>query len=180
MADLSKLTVGGQEYNFKDAQAREDIAALESKKVWLGITTTALTDGATTNPIEIEGEEVTAVSGDWCAYGQKEFVFNGTAWQELGDLSDLGDLAHKDSASGTYTPQGTIGAQTVTVTPQTTSVEGIATVGTLPSFTVSGETLTLDAGTLPTKATAVQVMTGASASVDTATFTGTQATIEVE
>ncbi len=180
MANLSKITVGGTEYDIKDAQARADIQALENKKVWLGITTTALTDGATTNPIVIDGEDVTAESGDWCAYGQKEFVFNGTAWQELGDLSDLGDLAHKDSASGTYTPQGTIGAQNVTITPQTASVEGMDSVGTLPSLTVSGETLIWNAGTLPTKASAVSVMTGASASVDQAVFTGTQATIEVE
>lgn len=181
MADISKMTLpDGSEYNFKDAQARADISALENKKVWLGITTTALTDGDTTNPIVINGENVTAVAGDWCAYGDKEFVFNGSAWQELGDLSDLGDLAHKDSASGTYTPAGTINAQNATVTPTTASIEGMATVGTLPSLSVSGETLVWNAGTLPTKASAVNAMTGASVTVDQATFTGTQATIEVE
>lgn len=180
MADLSKITVDGTQYDIKDAQARADISALARKKVWLGITTTALEDGDTTNPIVIDGDDVTAESGDWCAYGQKEFVFNGTAWQELGDLSDLGDLAHKDSASGSYTPTGSINAQNVTITPQTASVEGMASVGTLPSLTVSGETLIWNAGSLPTKASAITVMTNASATVDPATFTGTPATINVE
>lgn len=51
-----------------------------------GVTTTPLTDGSTTNPVEIDGEEVTAETGDFVAYNGAEFIWNGTAWQELGDL----------------------------------------------------------------------------------------------
>ena len=56
---------------------------------WAGITTTALTDGATTNPITVDGESYTAVAGDTVSYESKEFVFSGTIWQEFGDLSGI-------------------------------------------------------------------------------------------
>ena len=51
-----------------------------------GVTTTPLTDGSTTNPVEIDGEEVTVATGDFVAYNGAEFIWNGTSWQELGDL----------------------------------------------------------------------------------------------
>ena len=53
-----------------------------------GSTSTALTDGATTNPITIDGSSYTAVMGDMVIYGNKEFLFDGTSWHEMGDLSD--------------------------------------------------------------------------------------------
>lgn len=56
---------------------------------WAGITTTALTDGATTNPITVDGESYTAVAGDTVSYESKEFIFSGTIWQEFGDLSGI-------------------------------------------------------------------------------------------
>ena len=49
-----------------------------------GTTTTALTDGSTTNPITINGEEYTAVFGDIVVYSSSEFIFDGTAWSEFG------------------------------------------------------------------------------------------------
>ena len=48
-----------------------------------GSTTTALTDGATTNPITIDGSSYTAVMGDMVIYGNKEFLFDGTRWHEM-------------------------------------------------------------------------------------------------
>ena len=53
-----------------------------------GSTTTALTDGATTNPITIDGSSYTAVMGDMVIHSNKEFLFDGTSWHEMGDLSD--------------------------------------------------------------------------------------------
>ena len=133
-------------YKFKDADAREAIAALESYTDYLGVTTTELSDGASTNPITINGESVTAKTGNITNYGSKEFIFNGSVWQEFGDLTGLGDLAFKDSASGDYTPAGTI-----TNTPTTATVNSITNAGTLP--TVDPETTTVqsvtDVGTLP-------------------------------
>ena len=69
--------------------AEDAISALEQFDTYLGITTTELTDGSTINPIVIAGESVTAVAGNIVIYGSKEFIFNGTRWQEFGDLSQL-------------------------------------------------------------------------------------------
>ena len=184
MADLKRIKLpSGTTYNLVDQGARDLIAAIEGGTAWRGITTTALTDGDTTNPITIGGESVTVKTGDMVSYGSKEFIFNGTAWQELGDLSMLGTLAYKNSATGSYTPAGSVAAPTVTVTPTTDTVSPIDSVGTLPSFTatVENETLTLgwSAGTLPTKGTDVTVMTGASATASAPAFTGTAGNVEV-
>lgn len=59
-------------------------------------TTTALTDGATTNPITVDGESVTVESGDFAIYNTQEFIFDGTQWNLLGDRVGLGDLAYMD------------------------------------------------------------------------------------
>ena len=185
MADIKRIELpSGTTYNIVDQGARDLIAAMEGGTSWLGVTTTHLTDGATTNPIIINGESVTAKTGSMCAYQSKEFVFNGTAWQEFGDLSTLGDLAYKDSATGSYTPAGSVAAPTVTITPTTSDIAPMTDAGTLPAFTatVTNETLTIgwNAGTLPTKGSDVTVMTGASATASAPAFTGTAATIEVE
>lgn len=129
MADISKITLpSGSTYDLKDQGARDLIDDLSGYTAFLGVTTTPLTDGATTNPITINSESVTAVAGNIATYGSAEFIFNGTAWQEFGDLSGLGDLAFKDSASGTVAVPKTY---TTTVTPSTTSkyVAGSTTGG---------------------------------------------------
>ncbi len=172
-------TVTNVEYTIKDAEARELIEDIGHALYWIGVTTTALTDGATTNPITVNSESVTANLGGMASYDGSEFVWNGSAWQELGK-NNFGALAFKSSASATYTPAGSVAITQGTDT--TASVTGIASVGTLPDsyFTVSGETATFvfDAGTLPTAdAAATTVITARGA--DTAAFTGTEATITV-
>jgi len=52
-----------------------------------GITTTAMTDGRTTAAITINGESYTPVNGDVVLYDGKEYVWTGTAWEQLGDES---------------------------------------------------------------------------------------------
>lgn len=100
MPDISKITLpSGNTYDIKDAVARDAIAALEGGSYFLGVTTTALTDQATTNPITVGGQSVTAKNGNIVVYGNAEFVFNGTKWFEFGDLSTLGTLAYKDTVS---------------------------------------------------------------------------------
>ena len=184
---LSKLTlpvnvegtVTNVEYTIKDAEARELIEALGHALYWIGVTTDALTDGATTNPITVNGESVTAKLGGMASYSGSEFVWNGSAWQELGK-NNFGALAFKSSASGSYTPAGTVNVTQGNDT--TASVTPFGTAGSLPDayFTVSGETATFNwsAGTLPTAGTAVDVVTAAGAV--TAAFVGTAATITVE
>lgn len=109
MAEISQIKLpNGTTYDIKDANARDRISALEAFTTYLGVTTTALTDGATTNPITINSQSVTAEKGNIVLYGNKEFIFDGTHWNEFGDLSALGDLAYKNTASASYKPAGTV------------------------------------------------------------------------
>lgn len=186
MPDISQITLPtGTTYDIKDAIAR---AAASGGIQLKGITTTALTDEATTNPITIDSSSYTAKANDAVFYGKKEFVFDGTKWHEFGDMSGLGSLAKKDSASGNFTPQGSVSAPTISVKTagSTASVTGISSVGslpTMPTYTVANEVLTITAGSqgsLPTKATAVTVKTGdAVYQASQPTFTGTQGTVSV-
>lgn len=189
--ELSQITLpSGTTYNLKDSKARSDIEdlrrAISGGLTFLGETTTELEDGSTTNPITINGQSVTATAGAIVIYGNKEFLFDGTAWVEMGDLSLLGALAYKNSASGSFTPSGSVSAPTIGISAagSTTTVNSITDVGTLPAFgaTVSGEVLTLSwsAGTLPTKGSDTTVKTGdASYSASQPSFTGTAGTVNV-
>lgn len=138
---------------------------------FIGKTTTVLTDGSTTNPIIVNGKSVTAKNGDIALYDKQEFIFDGTYWNAFGDMSGLGNLAYKNSASGSFTPAGS-----VAVTETTDTVTGMASAGTLPTWTYNAETmnLTYNAGTLPTADTTKSVVTGA-----TAAFIGTAGTVDV-
>lgn len=177
---ISQVQIGENTYDIKDAEARQLISNLEAYTDYLGVTTTALTDGATTNPITINGENVTAKKGNIVNYGSKEYIFNGTAWNEFGDLSALGDLAYEDSAEGSYTPAGTVSGTAVSYSPTSAAVNSITAVGTLPSLSVSGEVLSLNPGTLPTKGEDVNVLTAlGEPTVTDPSFVGTAATITV-
>lgn len=122
MADISKITLpNGSVYNIKDAYARQEIeniqTAISGGVMFMGETTTALTDGETTSTIVINGSNVTAVKGYLVVSDSKEFVYDGTKWIELGDLSLIGDLGWKDTASTEYTPTGTVSKPTFTGSP---------------------------------------------------------------
>ena len=172
-------TVTNVEYTIKDAGARQLIEEIGHALYWIGVTTDALTDGATTNPITVNGESVTAKLGGMASYSGSEFVWNGSAWQEMGK-NNFGALAFKSSASGSYTPAGQVDVTQAADT--TASVTPFGSAGSLPDayFTVSGETATFNfsAGSLPTAGTDVDVVTAAGAV--SATFSGTAATITVE
>ena len=165
-----------------------------------GKTTTALYDGATTNPITISGSSYTAESGDLVLLdlasasvsvtyatntqyaihtyikndalyyitnaaisseentsftaiegkldqitSEPEFLFDGTNWALLGSISEgLGELAFKDSASGTYTKPTGSGSVTIKTYSQTqkklvrTTITG--TNGTVNASEVTGGT----------------------------------------
>lgn len=149
MADISKITLpSGTTYDIKDAIAR---AAIAGGMAFLGITTTALTDGSSTTPIVINGEDVDAVNGGIAIYGTKEFIYTTTdnKWHEFGDTSGLKALAYKDSASGSYTPAGTVsqpvftgGEASVTVTVDSDANGNYTPAGTVSQPTFSGNSLT--------------------------------------
>lgn len=146
MPDISQIKLpSGSVYDIKDQGARDLIEALESSTGFLGVTTTAISEGATTNPITIGGKSVTAKIGNIVTYGSKEFVFNyDNEWQEFGDLSSLGALAFKDSASGSYKPEGTVSQPTFTGSESSVTVTATAnTSGNYqPAGTVSQPTFT--------------------------------------
>lgn len=152
MADISKITLpSGTTYDIKDATAR---AAIGGAIIIRGTTTTALTDGATTNPITIDNESYTAIANDAVFYGNKEFVFDGTKWHEFGDMTGLGALATKDSASGSYTPAGTIAVNAASGSGTSYTPEGSVSAPTI-SVSSAGSTATIHNPTKATVATAV-------------------------
>lgn len=169
MADISKITLpSGTTYNLKDQAARDLIGDLSSYTKFLGVTTTALTDGATTNPITINGDSVTAENGNIATYGSAEFIFNGTSWQSFGDLSGLGDLAFKDSASGS----GTVAVPktyTTTVTPKAKDVSVTGT--TTGSVSVTKSTVTVSKATSGTATYTPQGTNGSSSVSGSCTVT---------
>ena len=186
MADIAQITLpSGTTYDIKDTVARQ---AASGGMVLRGRTTTPLEDKSTTNPIQINGSSYTAVNQDCVLYGDKEFVFDGTYWNELGDMSGLGDMAMADTASASYTPAGSVSAPTISVDSAgstgtfATELQTAAPSATAPSnpityYDVTNEVLSfyqIGYGTGSAK-------TGdASYEASAPTFTGTAATITVE
>ena len=130
MADISQIKLpNGNVYNIKDSVARE---AMSSFSKYIGKTTTALVDGSTTNPITINGVEVTATRGNITIYGQSEFIWNGDSWDKFGDLDidDLGDFAFADTGTVTVTPSGHNDASSVTFATSGKTANAITGIGT--------------------------------------------------
>lgn len=158
MPDIYQITLpSGSTYTIKDAQARSDIANLKTSVTgamhYKGITTTTITDGSTTATLTIDSKSVTFGAddaGSVVIYGQLEFVWNGTAWQELGSSGSLKALAFKDSASGKFTPAGNV-TVTVASTSNKTAAVNVASSGTVtytPGGNVSTPTFTGTAATI--------------------------------
>lgn len=186
---FSTLTLpSGGTYEFKDNVARRLIQeltnAMSGAVHYVGTTTTVLSDGATTKPVMVEGASYTQKAGDVVDYGSMEYIWNEVSgvWREFGSTGSLKALAFKDSATGSFTPAGTVNV-TPSVTMSKTSVKPIASVGTLPElvFTVTGENLAISwsAGALPTAGADVSVATDVASATATASFTGTPGTVTV-
>lgn len=206
---ISTITaVNGVTYGLKDSDARNDIeeikTAITGGVTFQGTTSTELTDGSTVSVIVINSKSVTAAKGYLVVYGGKEFVYDGEKWIEMGDLSLIGSLGWKNSATGNYTPAGNVsitkGNGTSNYTPEgsvsapeinvktagsTAIVNSITNVGTSPSLTMTYNSSTenlsfaFDQGTLPTKGADQTVKTGDAAYEASApTFTGTGAELK--
>lgn len=194
MAEISKITLpSGTTYDLKDANARERIAALESFTTYLGVTTTELENGDTTNPIKINGQNVTAQSGNIVLYGNKEFIFDGTHWNEFGDLSSLGTLAYKNSATGSITPAGSVSQPTFTGTATESTgtykpkgsisvSTGTGTANYTPSGSVSqptfsGNSMTSTGNFTPSGSVAISTGSGTANYTPAGNCTGTNVTL---
>lgn len=199
MADISVIKLpSGSSYNIKDAWARQAIEGLGNPTHFLGQSTTAITDGGTETPT-ISGSTVTPHAGDIVVYSNGEFIWSGSAWVELGDLSGLGALAYKDSASGKVTATGTVSKPTftgsssnvtITATDNTSgnyqpkgSISGIAWTGasmtSTGTFTPAGSVSFTNGNKTATVSAAAsgEATYTPAGSVSKPTFSGTAATI---
>ena len=66
----------------------EAVGALTNAVEYLGVTTTQITDGSTDPDVVIDGDTVTAVSGDKVIYNNITFIYNGDIWQEVNFNAD--------------------------------------------------------------------------------------------
>ena len=184
MADISVIKLpSGSSYNIKDAWARQAIEGLGNPTHFLGASSTAITDGGTQKPT-IGGDEVTPHGGDIVVYNNGEFIWSGSAWVELGDLSGLGSLAYKNSASGSVTATGTVSKPTftgsssnVTITTADNTNGNYQPKGTVSKPTFSGTEATISSSATYTPAGSVSLTktnkttTVSAASSGTTTYT---------
>ena len=194
MADISVIKLpSGSEYNIKDAWARQAIEGLGNPTHFLGASSTTITDGGTEKPT-INNAEVTPNAGDIVVYSNGEFIWSGTVWIELGDLSGLGALAYKDSASGSVKPTGTVSKPTftgssssVTITATDNTSGNYQPKGTVSQPTFSGSATTSTGKFTPAGSvsqpsftgTGVRLVTGNISTADSASFTGTEGEVSV-
>lgn len=190
-------TPDGQTHYMRDVEARAAITAIEARvdlaeedvetlKVavkggthFIGKCLTALSDRCTTNPVRViaDGQEktVTGKAGDFTVCEKQvgsgtvgmEYLFDGTRWTELGSTGTLGLLAYKDSASGSFTPQGSVSAPHINVSRTKSAVRQLAV-----SVDIETETLTFEESSL-------NVIVGVAATADAPVFSGQQGTVTV-
>ena len=164
---ISQFTMpDGNIVELKDKVAREAVAGGTH---FLGVTSTAVEDGSSQTKVTIGEDEVDVANGDIIVKGNKEFIYaeSDLKWHELGDVTNLGSLALKNSASGLYTPAGTVSQPTfsgavmsytpagsvskpdITVTPTTANIKefdgaGSVTAGSAAACTLPTLTFTPD------------------------------------
>lgn len=172
MAEISKITLpSGTTYDIKDATARSQIEALTGGDavVFIGVSTTALTDGGNETPT-VGGETKTPATGQLFFYGTQEFIYGAdNKWHALGSLDALGDLAYKNSASDTYTPAGTVSQPTftgsssdVTITSTSNASGNYQPAGSVSAPTISVATAgATDTIHNPTKVTVAKTVVSA-------------------
>ena len=173
MADISKITLpSGTTYNIKDETARQmasagvsftistDAASTPKDVTWTKSGTTitgTLVASATTSGVFYMGPTTTQGGKD--IYSEYVTVKNGStfSWEKIGttdiDLSNLGDLAYKDSASGNYTPAGTVSQPTFSGNNMT------STGSFTPDGTVSKPTFTGTEGNVSVSGTPAGTIT---------------------
>lgn len=80
------LNVGEKSYNGSESiTIKAKDLGLESALKYHGTTTSNIVDDATTKPIVIDGKNHNQENGCVVFYGKKEFVWNGSKWEEFGN-----------------------------------------------------------------------------------------------
>lgn len=156
MKNPYKLTMGSKTY---DGSSNVTLTAadlgLSGAMRFIGSTSTEITDGGTQTPT-INNSSVALANlqaGNVVLYGAKEFVWNGSSWELLGDEGSYSIKGHTHTAS--YTPAGTV---------------------TTPTFTGTSATSGAPSGTT-TVASSTHTHNYTPAGTVGATFTGTQGTV---
>lgn len=158
-----------QDANGKITVTKKNLS-LPSILKFIGTTTTALTDGATTNPITISGKSVTVVSGNVVILSgtDQEFLWTGSAWEEFGNGSGHSIKGHIHTV--THKPAGTV--DKTSITP----------AGTVSQPTFSGSAVNSGENTGTNFSAAPgghKHSVTAAGTVSQPTFTGTEATITI-
>lgn len=123
-----------------------EIAALKSAVTggvhFIGISTTAITDGGTEAPT-IDNAAKTPTKGDVVIYDTKEYIWTGSLWKELGDQGRLATLETKVNSLDYSDPDYAAGK----VVTKVTQTDGKITVthDTLSSANVTHDDTTVDA-----------------------------------
>lgn len=111
---------------------------------FIGTTSTALTDGDTKTTTLVAASTGSLskttgfIAGDLVINNKKEFVWTGSSWALFGDLSSLGSLAYKNSASATLPSSSHSHSFTGSSHTHTATVSGGGVSGTCtPMGTIS-------------------------------------------
>lgn len=82
------------------SQIQAAIGSIAGVMRYIGISTHPIQDGSREMPI-IDGQSITDLNkGDVVIYETKEFVWSGTYWHELGDVTDVSGLVEEAVADG--------------------------------------------------------------------------------
>lgn len=115
--DLKTLTVNvnGTKVGEYDTKADKtinitaDMLGLSGAMAFQGVTVTAISQGSTDNQVDMEdGASLAAKKGDVVIYGNKEFVWVGSKWQELGDEQSFALKSVTVTGTGYLTGGGTL------------------------------------------------------------------------
>lgn len=138
---ISQVTMpDGNIVELKDKVARD---AVKGGTFFIGTTETEIEDESTASAILVDGNVVEVGNGMIVFSGAKEFIFSSVdgKWHEIGDNTNLGSLATKNSATGAYIPGGTVSRPTFSGNDISYTPTGLVS---RPGINVSVETDTIN------------------------------------
>lgn len=156
----------------KGTVTAEDLG-LTSPMEFIGTSDISIEDGDVTNPITISGVSTTVSNGNVAIYGAKEFIWNGSAWEEFGNEGNYKIKQQSNSKTATATQtiksisqneNGDVTVETQDIAFPVTSVNGQTgdvTIDIVPITVTSTDGVTY-AATVPfIKATSLAELKGA-------------------
>ena len=140
---------------------------------FLGTTTTAISDGSTTKSIMINSKTTTAEAGNVVLYNGYEYVWTGSAWEQLGQE---GSFKVKQTAVASPSANGNATAFIDTITQDANgNITATKKNVQFPVTSINGKTGAITLAHQPAGTISTPTFTGTSAS-HKHSFTGTTAT----